>query len=204
VNRFTDHFEVVTTNNYKAIAISTPYKPLAHTKSSQSGIGCFLVTASTMAIPLNPDWSPFFTDPCTELTKQVKVKMKVKVKVTLRLGVYRQWIRLGVEPLETLDRRFFLQLYHCGHSLYVTSSLTRKWVCLLWTCLAFRQMYISFIWHLIEYFFLLHCTQVLCQNRLCRADHAYLTYLMLQRLITYQHGSRRKYSFSTVVVQLLH
>jgi hypothetical protein len=30
-------------------------------------------------------------------------------------------------------------------------------------------------------FFLLHYIQVLCQYRLCRAYHAYLTYLMLQR-----------------------
>jgi hypothetical protein len=30
-------------------------------------------------------------------------------------------------------------------------------------------------------FFLLHYTQVLCQYRLCRADHAYFTYLMLQQ-----------------------
>jgi hypothetical protein len=32
---------------------------------------------------------------------------------------------------------FFLQLNPCGHSPYVTSSLTRKWVCLLWICFAF-------------------------------------------------------------------
>jgi hypothetical protein len=30
-------------------------------------------------------------------------------------------------------------------------------------------------------FFLLHYIQVLCQYRLCKPDHAYLTYLMLQR-----------------------
>jgi hypothetical protein len=29
-------------------------------------------------------------------------------------------------------------------------------------------------------FFILHYVQVLCQSRLCKADHAYLTYLMLQ------------------------
>jgi hypothetical protein len=31
-------------------------------------------------------------------------------------------------------------------------------------------------------FFLLHYIQVLCQSKLCKADHAYLTYLMLQQL----------------------
>jgi hypothetical protein len=33
-------------------------------------------------------------------------------------------------------------------------------------------------------FFLLHYTQVPCQSRLCKADHAYLTYLMLQRQLS--------------------
>jgi hypothetical protein len=36
------------------------------------------------------------------------------------------------------------QLNLCGNSLSATSSLTR-WVCLLWICLAFRQVYISHI-----------------------------------------------------------
>jgi predicted DNA-binding helix-hairpin-helix protein len=31
-------------------------------------------------------------------------------------------------------------------------------------------------------------TQVLCQNRLYRADHAYLTYLMLQRELSQMNG----------------
>jgi hypothetical protein len=31
----------------------------------------------------------------------------------------------------------FLQLNPWGHSLYVTASLTRRWVCLLWICFAF-------------------------------------------------------------------
>jgi hypothetical protein len=44
----------------------------------------------------------------------------------------------------------FLQLNRCRNSPYVTSSLTRRWVCLLWTCLAFRQMYVSHILHVIE------------------------------------------------------
>jgi hypothetical protein len=57
-------------------------------------------------------------------------KGKVKVSVSLRLTVYRQSVSLGDKPLETHDRRFF-QLNPCGHSPYVTSSLTRKWVCLL-------------------------------------------------------------------------
>jgi hypothetical protein len=65
---------------------------------------------------------------------------KVKVKVTLRLAVYRQSVHLGVKPLETHDQTFF-QLNSCGNSSYVTSSLTRRWACLLWICLAFCQVY---------------------------------------------------------------
>jgi hypothetical protein len=37
-------------------------------------------------------------------------------------------------------------------------------------------------------FFLLHYKQVLCQYRLCKADHAYLTYLMLQRQLSHLNG----------------
>jgi hypothetical protein len=36
--------------------------------------------------------------------------------------------------------------------------------------------------------FLLHYAQVLCQSKHCRADHAYLTHLMLQRLPSHLNG----------------
>jgi hypothetical protein len=55
VNRFIDHLQVVTTNNYNTIAISTIYSSLEHTvQCSQSVIRRFLVTAPTMAISLAP------------------------------------------------------------------------------------------------------------------------------------------------------
>jgi hypothetical protein len=50
--------------------------------------------------------------------------------ITLRLAVYLQSVRLGVKPLETHDHYFF-QLSTCSFSPYVTSSLTRGWVCRL-------------------------------------------------------------------------
>jgi hypothetical protein len=65
--------------------------------------------------------------------------LKVKVKVTLRLAVYRQSVCLGVKPLETHNQTFFFQLNYCVNRPYVTSSLTRRWVYLLWIFLAFRQ-----------------------------------------------------------------
>jgi hypothetical protein len=54
-------------------------------------------------------------------------------------------------PLRPTTRMFF-QLNPCGHSPYVTFSLTRGRVCLLWICLAFRQVYVSHIQHVTENF----------------------------------------------------
>jgi hypothetical protein len=66
----------------------------------------------------------------------LKVKFKVKIKVNLLLAVYCQSLCLEVKALETHDQRLFPQLNPCGIRPYVTSSLTRRWVCLLWICLA--------------------------------------------------------------------
>jgi hypothetical protein len=50
---------------------------------------------------------------------------------------------LGQAPSESRPEIFFFfQLIPCHHTLYVTSSLTRKWICLLRRCLTFRQMYV--------------------------------------------------------------
>jgi hypothetical protein len=138
------------------------------------------------------DWRPFHIS-LLVFSSQVHIRLTtevVKVKVTLRLAVYRQTISPGVKLLETHDQRLFFQLNSCGNSPYVTSSLMRWRVCLLWICLAFRQVYISHIDRVIENFFLLHYTQVLCQYRLSRANHAYLTYLKLQRQLI--HLNNRK------------
>jgi hypothetical protein len=52
---------------------------------------------------------------------------------------------LAPSSLRFMTRDFFFQLNPCGHSPYVTSSLTRRRVRLLWICLAFRQVYVSHI-----------------------------------------------------------
>jgi hypothetical protein len=39
-------------------------------------------------------------------------------------------------------------------------------------------------------FFRLHYIQTFCQYRLCKADHAYLTYLMLQRQVSHLNGHK--------------
>jgi hypothetical protein len=90
--------------------------------------------------------------------------------------------------LESTITNFSFQLSPCGNSLYVSSTLTRRSVGLLWICSAFsssvRIAHIAWYWK----FFVLHYTQVLCQCRLCKADHAYLTYLMLQRQLSHMNG----------------
>jgi hypothetical protein len=63
--------------------------------------------------------------------ERANLNVKVKVKVTLRLVVYHLSVRFGVKPFETHDQRHFCHLNPCGHSPYVISSLTRRWVCIL-------------------------------------------------------------------------
>jgi hypothetical protein len=94
-------------------------------------------------------WFLFFSPPTTrratvELSNppprgglRTLLTLRSTVRATLRLEIYRQSIRLGAKPLETHYHNFFLQLNPCGHSPYVTSSLTRRWVCLLWIGFAF-------------------------------------------------------------------
>jgi hypothetical protein len=49
---------------------------------------------------------------------------------------------LASSPLRLTTRDVFSQRNPCDISPYITSSLTRRWVCLLWICLAFRHIYI--------------------------------------------------------------
>jgi hypothetical protein len=124
--RFIDHLQVVTTNKYSAIAnLHILQFTMSRTKSSwlvfTSG---FLVTDLNNALCLCPSWLAKFS----QLTK-------LKVEVTLRLA-YRQSVHLGVRLLEGHDQRIF-QLNFSGNNYHVTSSLTRRWVCLLWIGFAF-------------------------------------------------------------------
>jgi hypothetical protein len=65
-----------------------------------------------------------------------------RVRVTLRLAVYRQSVCLGAEPLETHGQNSFSQLNTCGHSPYITSHLTRAWICHLQLLLALASAFI--------------------------------------------------------------
>jgi hypothetical protein len=97
---------------------------------------------------------------------------------------------------------FFLQLTPCGHSPYVTSSLTR-WVCLLWIGLVFffKRTYRTNRMLLKIIPFALYI--VLCQFRLWKADHAYLTYLVLQRQLSHLNGSKLdRRQFRSLIVSM--
>jgi hypothetical protein len=85
--------------------------------------------------------------------------------------------------------RHFFQPNFCGNSPYITSSLTRRVLSLMNMLRLSSSVHIA---HISCYwkFFLLHYTQVLCQYRLCRADHACLTYLMLQRQLRHLIGHK--------------
>jgi hypothetical protein len=61
----------------------------------------------------------------------VTVRVGVRIRVTLRLAVNRQRVRLGDKPLRLTTSNFICQLNVCGYSPYVTSSLTRGYVCRL-------------------------------------------------------------------------
>jgi hypothetical protein len=91
--------------------------------------------------------------------------------------------------IEDHDQRFF-RLNPCGHSPYVASSLTRGWRFVVYEypspLSSVRIAHTACYWK----FFLLHYTQVLCQYRLCETDHAYLTYLMLQRQLSHLNGRK--------------
>jgi hypothetical protein len=73
---------------------------------------------------------------CSQYQKYTQEALgRTRVRVALRMAVSRQSVCLGAKPLETHDHNFF-QLSTCGYSPYVTSPLTRGWVCclqLLWS-----------------------------------------------------------------------
>jgi hypothetical protein len=105
-----------------------------HIKSSQSSLAVAWYRLPTANVPHPQLPAPHFSH--LQLSTD---STKVSVRVTLRQAVHRQSVHLGA-PWGTRPELLFN-----GHSSYVTSSLTRRWVCLLWICLAFCQVYFSHI-----------------------------------------------------------
>jgi hypothetical protein len=62
-------------------------------------------------------------------------RFRVRLGDTLRLAVHRQSVHFGDKPLETHDQ----QLFFNGILTYITSSLTRGWVCRLQLLLVFAS-----------------------------------------------------------------
>jgi hypothetical protein len=79
--------------------------------------------------------------------------IRFHTEVTLNCQIQIYFTTSGLSPISSSWRQapwdprpdFFFRVNSCGNSPYVTSSLTRRWVCLLSICLAFRQVYISHI-----------------------------------------------------------
>jgi hypothetical protein len=119
---------------------------------------------------------------------------KVKVKVILRLAVVTPVSSsLRQSPWDSRSKSsFFFQLNPYGHSSYVTSSLTRRWVHLLWIRLA-SQVYVSHIQHVME-----NSSCCTIYKSSVSTDFAkqimpillYLTYLMLQRQLSHLNGRK--------------
>jgi hypothetical protein len=116
--------------------------------------------------------------------------VKIKVKITLRLKVYSQSVRFGVKPLETQDQRFFFSTEPLWSWSLCNILSDEKMGLSLMNVLGFsssvRIAHIAMLLKILP--FALH--QVLCQYRLCKADHTYLTNLMLQRQSSQLNGRK--------------
>jgi hypothetical protein len=83
-----------------------------------------------------------------QLSTELSVKKSKSTLLYDSLFTAKQFV-LASRPLRPTTRGIF-QLNLCGNSPYVTSSLKKRWFCLLWIRLAFRQVYVSQIKRVIE------------------------------------------------------
>jgi hypothetical protein len=109
-------------------------------------------------------------------SRLMTLDFKVKARVTSWLAVYHQSVHLGAKPLETRDQFFFTTEPLRSESLCNILSDEKVGLSLmnmLGLSSSVRIRHIACSWK----FFLLHYVQFLCQYRLCKADHAYLSIL---------------------------
>jgi hypothetical protein len=114
-----------------------------------------------------------------------KLKSKSKSKLLYDWRFTASQFVLVSSPLRLTMREFFFQLNLCSHSTCVTLSDEKMGLSLmnmlgLSSSVRIAHTRIPYYWK----FFHLHYIQVLCQYRLYKADHAYLTYLILQRQLS--------------------
>jgi hypothetical protein len=152
------------------------------------------VQNSTLNWLVLPGWRPFHTI-LLDFSSHTNFRLtapwiRVRVRVILRLAVYRQSVHFGVRALETHDQRF-LQLNSCGSSPWVTSSPTRRCVCLLRICLAFLQVYISHYNMLLKIFHFALCISPLSVRAL--QSRSSFSYVLPIFKISPGHGLYRKH-----------
>jgi hypothetical protein len=158
--------------------------PISHTNSSQL---LSLSSALSHSLTHQPTHSSLIVWLLTNWLTNCN-KVNVKIRTTLRLAVYRCSVRLAVKHLEDHDQTFFSPNEHLRSYSLCNILSDEKMGLSLMNMLdllpSVRIAHIAFYWK----FFLVPYIQVLCQYRFCRADHAYLTYLMLQRHLSHLNG----------------
>jgi hypothetical protein len=98
-------------------------------------IHCRLVSASITAASSSSVFTSLLTSNCLTTNSyssncclKTLAQSYQRVRVTLWLAVYCQSVRLGGKSLQTHNQNFYFS-NTCCYSPYVTSSLTRGWVC---------------------------------------------------------------------------
>jgi hypothetical protein len=137
VNGFTEHWQIVTTSNYSAISNShTLQFTTARTKYSQPAVSS-LVDVLLLLGSHPRRLAAISHQPPILLTavSRPSCKSKSKSKLLYDWRFTANQFVLASNPLRPTTR-IFIQLNSCGNSPYVTSSLTRRWGCLSWICLA--------------------------------------------------------------------
>jgi hypothetical protein len=144
---FIGHLKLVTTINYNRFTNRNLEFTITRAKSSMSSLVIAMQWLSTVGTP--PPWRPCFCQGATVSQPQTPAPWECSQSHVKSQSYFTTG---GLWPISLSWHQApwgSPQLNPCGHSLYVTSSLTRKWVCLLWTCLAFLSS-VSHIQHAIE------------------------------------------------------
>jgi hypothetical protein len=117
---FSEHLQIVSASNYSAVTNSNTLQfTTGHTKSSHSAVS-----------------SPVFA------WWWITTMFSASILMFLLSG---DCPRTDPCPMKLKTRDFFFQLTPCHHSPYVTSSLRRGWVCLLWIYLALSSVCVTHI-----------------------------------------------------------
>jgi hypothetical protein len=130
--------------------------------------------------------SPYVASSLTRDLPQSKSKLFYDWRFTANHFV------LAPSPLRFTTRFFFFQLNPCGSSLYVTSSLTRRGICFLLICSAFRQLYVSHLQHVIG-------TSFFCTIYKCSVSTGFAKQIMPILRILFYNGSLTTAKFTPLI-----